>query len=100
MRGDSITVCRGRLAASIGLPISPSSRLVIDPSATLFIPKTAHSIWHPMNDIGFFLDVQKERDFLAYPVTRHLGIIIPQSIKSETEDEFVIGSFVIEPIHP
>lgn len=94
VRGDSITVS----PASFPLP-SPTSKLVMDTSATLFISKTSGSIWHPMNDIGFYLDVKNEDDFLMYPFTKRAGIIIPQNILSETEDEFVIRSCIIEPIH-
>jgi hypothetical protein len=93
VRGEDINLS-DRLE-NIGLH---NSRLVIDPAVTLFIPKTKGTIWHPLNEFGQFLDVKNELEFMTYPMTKGVGIIIPQEIKDETEDEFVIRSFLIEPM--
>lgn len=90
VRGEKITVCPD-------VPSRPGMRLIIDPDATLFIPKTEGTIWNAMNDVGHHLVVMKEAEFLAYPVTKRVGIILPQRIRSETDDEFVLSSFIIEP---
>jgi hypothetical protein len=76
---------------------SSSTRLIIDPTATLFMPKADGTIWHPLNDAGYYLDLKKESEVLAMPVKERRGIVLPQGIKSETDDEFVLSAFVIEP---
>jgi hypothetical protein len=95
VRGDEVDLTNRLVDIGIG---HKNTKLIIDPSATIFIPKTKGTIWHPNNDIGFFLDVKRESEFMTYPMTKGLGIIIPQDITMETDDEFVLKSFLIEPI--
>lgn len=93
VRGEDVD-CSDRLA-DLGFK---RSKLILDPKATLFVPKTQGTIWHPMNEIGTHLDVKPELEFMTYPMKKGLGIIIPQEIKIETDDEFVLGAFLIEPM--
>jgi len=72
--------------------------LNIDPNATLFIPKCVGTSLDPMNDVGIHLNKHSENEFLTYPITKHLGIIMPYKLYEENEDEFIFKSVVIDPI--
>lgn len=72
-------------------------KLTIDTSATLFIPKCKGSIHDPMNDGGYHLDRVLESDFLLYPVTKNLGIVVPYVLECEDENEFMFKAYVIDP---
>lgn len=71
-------------------------KLIYDDNATLFIPKCIGSTLLPENDIG--LHLQEEKDFLSFPVTKQLGIIVAHTLIDEDNNEFVYKSLVFESI--
>lgn len=71
--------------------------LNIDVGATLFIPKCKGDILHPLNDGGYHLSYVAEDDFLMYPVSKNLGIVMPTEIFDEDNDEYVFKAFVMDP---
>lgn len=77
--------------------IEPSSgiELTIDSAATLFVPKRAAGI--PESD-GLALTFVPHDDFIVYPVTKHIGVIIPYALITEDDDEFVFRSHLIDPV--
>lgn len=72
--------------------------LTMDFKATLFIPKCKGSILEPMNDGGFHMKVYKETEFLAFPINKRLGLIIPYTLEVEDEEEFMFKACVIDPL--
>ena len=70
--------------------------LVYDDNVTLFIPKCIGSTLLPENDVG--LHLKEERDFLSFPVTKQLGIIVPYNLIDEDKNEFVYKSLLFESI--
>ena len=76
--------------------LTPES-LILDTSATLRIPKYLGSPSDPMNDGYPHLNTVVTHDFMTYPLTKMLGIIIPFEILEENKQEFIFRSHVIEP---
>jgi len=72
--------------------------LTIDSSATLFIPKFKGAGDDPMNDGGYHINTVEYSDFLMYPVTKNLGVIVPYVLIDESDDEFTYRSHVIDPM--
>lgn len=78
-----------------------NTSLIMDLEATLFLPKFKGSSNNPLNDGGYHLNVEKYEDFVAFPFTKMLGVVMPISLTYEDENEFVLLSNVIEPtFHP
>lgn len=73
--------------------------LTMDFNATLFIPKCAGSTLHPMNDGGYHMNSYKESDFLAFPIRKRLGIIMPYKLEDEDDKEFMFKVCVIDPMN-
>lgn len=74
-----------------------NTSLVLDIGATLFIPKHKGDPLHPINDGCFHLGFEKYNEFITYPLTKSLGIVMPYELKDEDEHEFMFRSHVIEP---
>ena len=72
--------------------------LSLDVNATLFIPKCKGSTLHPLNDAGVHMATSAEKEFLTYPVLKHIGVIMPYRLFDENDDEFIFTSYVIDPI--
>ena len=70
--------------------------LIYDDNATLFIPKCVGTTLLPENDVG--LHLQEEKDFLSFPVTKQLGIIIAHTLIDEDKNEFVYKSLLFSSI--
>ena len=71
--------------------------LTLDVKSTLFIPKYKGSPADPMNDGGFHIQNHKQIEFMAYPLTKMIGIIIPYHLLDEDENEFMFRAHLIEP---
>lgn len=73
------------------------TRLVIDANATFFVPKRTSK-----DDLeeGLTCTIQciEYEDFLLYPVTHGTGIVMPFSLITEDEHEYVYRSHVIDPV--
>lgn len=71
------------------------TRLVIDSNATFFVPKRTLQ-----TDIDLTCTIQRieYEDFLLYPLTHGTGIVMPFSLITEDDHEFVYRSHVIDPI--
>lgn len=75
--------------------------LIVDTEATLFMPKFKGSSEDPLNDGGYHLHNVLYKDFVTYPFTKMIGVIMPYDLLEENEEEFVFRSHVIEPsFHP
>lgn len=73
-------------------------QLIMNPNAKLYIPKfTGGSIWDSMNDGSFHLDSVWADDFVMYPFTKGLGIIMPYLLEDEDKEVFVFKSCVVDP---
>lgn len=72
-----------------------SLELTIDSEATLFIPKNKDL--EIKNEDLHIAPVEFE-DFITYPYTLNVGIVIPYVLVSEDEEEFVYRSHVIDPM--
>lgn len=75
----------------------PPTTLTIDSSATLFIPKFSGSSTDPLNDGGFFVETCAYDDFIVYPMTKNVGVILPYVLIDENKNEFTYRAHVIEP---
>jgi hypothetical protein len=75
----------------------PDMKFIIDPNATLFIPKYHGNPDDPMNDGGYHLGIDNLDKFILYPISKMLGIALPYRIIEENEDEFVCKCHVVEP---
>lgn len=73
-----------------------NKELIYDDNATLFIPKCFGNTLLPENDVG--LHLQEEKDFLSFPVTKQLGIIVAHTLIDEDKNEFVYKSLLFESI--
>jgi hypothetical protein len=71
--------------------------ITIDNEATLFIEKHLGDVMDPLNDGGFHISTTKINDFILYPNSKNIGIILPFDLLDETENEFIFKSFVIDP---
>jgi hypothetical protein len=71
---------------------------VLDTEACLFIPKCKGSIYEPLNDGGFHMGIINFDEFIRFPFTKGLGIIMPYEVFEESEEEFIFTSYVIDPI--
>lgn len=78
--------------------IKTGIELTIDSSATLFIPKFQGSSTYPLNDGGFHIKTVNYEDFLVYPMTHSLGVVIPFVLIDESSEEFMYRSHVIDPL--
>jgi hypothetical protein len=77
---------------------NPKSKFYVNfLNETLFIPKCAGSIHDPMNDGGFHMDNVLESEFLLYPVTKNIGIVVPYKLEQEDSEEFMFKAYVIDP---
>jgi hypothetical protein len=68
--------------------------LNIDSEATLFIPKNNSKT---IID-SYYINVINFDDFIIYPYTNNIGIIIPYFQVTQDDNEFVFKSHVIDPI--
>lgn len=78
--------------------------LVIDPQATLCIPKyvgLGDTADEALRDGGFHLSAVASDDFLNFPFTHGLGIVIPVKLAEETPEVFTFNAMVVEAcFHP
>jgi len=74
--------------------------LEMDIAATLYIPKCKGSVLHPINDGGFHIHSYMEDDFITFPISKNLGIVMPYDLLNENEDEYVYKAFVMDPSFP
>lgn len=70
--------------------------LNLDVAATLFVPKFRGSPMDPLNDGAYHMDQHVEDDFLMFPVTKNLGIVMAHHLLDETKDEFVYRVLVLD----
>lgn len=70
--------------------------LLIDNEATLFIPKT--DFLSLPKEEGYYLLDMEYQEFLIYPYTKNIGVIIPYVLLDENEEEFIYRSHVIDPL--
>lgn len=94
-RGDGLDI--GSVLESLKPKGSNAVSIVIDTEATLFIPKFKGESTSPMNDGSFHMNTVPYDDFIAYPFTKMLGVIIPYDLVYEDDNEFTFRSQVIEP---
>ena len=76
------------------------TELTIDSEGTLFIPKLqtfgqSHTI--TTNDLE--LQEVDYHDFITYPLTHQVGVIIPYVLVLEDDHEFIYTSHIIDPIN-
>ncbi len=71
--------------------------VVIDPDAllTFFKPEPGEEI--PFHEQDLHLETKNGEDFVCWPFTHHVGIIIPSEIESEDEETIRLVVDVIEP---
>ena len=68
----------------------------VDNEATIFIPKT--QFLSLSKDEGYYLLGMDYEEFVVYPYTKNIGVILPYVLLDENEEEFVYRSHVIEPL--
>jgi hypothetical protein len=71
---------------------------VMDTRATLFISRFQGSSADPMNDGGYHTHTGAYKDFVLYPFSKQIGVIIPSRLVEENEYEFMLECTVIEPV--
>lgn len=80
--------------------------LVIDAQAVLHIPKFlgqggSDAADEALRDGGFHLATVASEDFLNFPFTHSLGIVIPVKLAEETPERFTFNAMVVEAcFHP
>jgi len=97
---DNITLMRGdgiNLSNHLEQIRIQKTSLILDVEATIFVPKYKGSACNPLGDGSFHLGIEKYDEFVTYPFTKSLGIILPHKILHEDDEEFTIQSHVIEP---
>jgi hypothetical protein len=72
--------------------------LKLDVNATLFIPKLKGCFMDPMNDTGFHISEYEENEFLKFPITKNIGIVLPYNLVEETDEEMMFKAYVIDPL--
>lgn len=95
-----ITLLRGKninLASTLNDFGLKNTDLFLDIEATLFIPKFKGSVQDPMNDGGYHLGADNYNEFIVYPFTKSIGLVLPFKLDDEDEDEFMFRAHVIEP---
>lgn len=71
--------------------------LMIDNEATLFIPKSEYKLFTLPQHNLYYIDTVNYEEFVMYPYTKNLGIIIPYVLLDESEEELIYRSHVIDP---
>lgn len=71
--------------------------LVIDSEATLFIPKAEYKIFTLPEHNLYYIDTVNYEEFVMYPYTKNLGVIIPYVLIDESDEELIYRSHVIDP---
>lgn len=71
--------------------------ITFDTNSFIFIPKCHGSIWEPMNDAGFHMNQVDDTEF-SLNLTVHCGIIMPDKLVFEDDDEFIFSTSVFDPI--
>jgi len=71
--------------------------LNIDVKATIFVPKLKGDPLDPMNDAGFHMSHHTEEEFIMFPITKNLGVIIPTELQEENDDEYMFKALVMDP---
>jgi hypothetical protein len=95
VRGKDVVVCREDFfARSLGLKPAPGARLIIDAGARLVVPKLA---FPSRSSLRYGLRPVRAGTFSAYPATLRTGIVVPERVLCESEDELVLSSLVVEP---
>lgn len=83
------------------LVIAKSNILNLDlricPNAQLKIPKVDGSVWDAKNDGSFHLHSVTGEEFVMYPFSRGIGVIIAHNLKDENNDSMMFDSILIEP---
>lgn len=77
--------------------------LTLDSDAVLFIPKATlpehisdQMATHALTDGGFHLEEIETEDFLSYPFSHMIGIIIPNKLIEESNLAFVYSAMVVD----
>jgi hypothetical protein len=70
--------------------------LSIDNDATLFIEKHNGCALNPINDGGYHINTTKIHEFMLYPYSKNIGVVLPYDLIDENENEFIFKSFVID----
>lgn len=73
------------------------SPIVIDPDVILRVPK-APQRESVLNDGGYHLATVVADDFICMPFTHFVGIIIPNDVLEENDDEIFLECDLVEPI--
>jgi hypothetical protein len=74
-----------------------NTSLVLDVGATLYVPKHPECSMAPKHDRELYIGYDDYLDFLAYPLTRYVGVVLPYDLIDEDKNKFVFRSHVIEP---
>lgn len=72
--------------------------LLIDSEATLFIPKSEYNLFTLPEHNLYYVNRVNYEEFVMYPYTKNLGVILPYVLIDESEEEFIYRSHVIDPM--
>lgn len=70
--------------------------LSIDNDATLFIEKHNGCALNPMNDGGYHINTVNINEFMLYPYSKNIGVVLPFNLIDESECEFIFKSIVVD----
>lgn len=71
--------------------------IYIDNDASLFIQKLQGDYYNPINDGGYHMKNENLDNFMLFPFTNSIGIIIPYNLIDETNDEYIFKCIVLDP---
>lgn len=69
----------------------------IDNDASLFVQKHRGNYYNPLNDGCYHMKIEKLDEFMLFPFTKSIGIILPYNLIDETDDEFIFKCIVLSP---
>jgi hypothetical protein len=73
--------------------------LLIDNNSTLFIPKHILPALGPFEEeFGYAIEQIKYDDFVLYPMTKKIGVVIPYVLLNESDKGFTYRSHTIHPL--
>lgn len=75
-----------------------NKHITIDNEAVLFIPKSEYRIFTLPEHNLYYLENVEYEEFIIYPYTKNIGIIIPYLLIDETDEEILFRSHTIDPI--
>lgn len=71
--------------------------MTIDLNSKLYIQKYNGSAQDPLNDGHYHINTEDELNFLQYPIDKMIGVIMPNELLDEDDDNFIFESQVIDP---